>query len=243
MKKIIILLSAVVSIWLTIFFSILPLNWLSQADVSGLYPTFITPAWYTFSIWWMIYLSWIFLWLYLLYKKHNEILTKEYLYLASAMLLSAVWLIPWHYQIICITFSIIFLILWILYYLIIYPPKNLVFRKISELYFWWILIATILNLHVFLVFSNKYEYWLELSIISILFGIYANYYLLKKYDTYISSLVFIWALLGIIIGQTNDYITITSIIWIFIITSKVIYKITKYNREIKENRFKKFWKK
>lgn len=227
MKKYIILISSIVSIWLTAYFSLLPLNWVTQADVSWLYPTFITPTWFTFSIWGVIYLSWLILWIYLIVKNPKDITKKEIYYLASAQILSAIWLIPWHYQIICITFSIIFLILWILYYLIITPPKDIFFRKVSELYFWWILVATILNFNVFLVFKDKYTYWLIIWIISILIWAIANRYLLNKYSTYISSIVLIWALIWIIIWQMHDYIILSSIIGIYIITLSIILKLIK----------------
>lgn len=223
MKKYIILISAIISIWLTTYFSLLPLNWNTQADISWLYPTSFTPAWYTFSIWSIIYLSWIVLWVYFIIKnpKANK---KEIFYFSSAVILSAIWLIPWHYEIICVSFSTIFLILWLLFYLIINPPHDKYFKKAIDLYFWWILLATILNFHVFLVFINKYPYPYVLWAISIFIGVLINYYLLKKYSTYISSLVLLWALIWIIIWNNNDYILVSSIIWIFI-TSWSLIKI------------------
>jgi hypothetical protein len=228
MKKYIILISALISIWLTIYFSILPLAWVSQADVSWFYPTTITPAWYTFSIWSIIYISWIVLWIYFIIK-NPKAKKKEIFYFSSAVILSAIWLIPWHYEIICVSFSTIFLILWLLFYLIINPPHDKYFKKAIDLYFWWILLATILNFHVFLVFADKYLYWLYLWVISIFLWVFINYYLLKKYSTYISSFVLIWALIWIIIWNQNDYILVSSIIWIFIISSMIIKQHLKNN--------------
>jgi len=213
MKKYIIMISSIITISLTTYFSLLPLAWFSQADISWLYSTTITPAWYTFIIWSLIYLSWIILWIYLVIGKNKKVSKKELFYLASAQILSALWLIPWHYEIIYVSFFVIFLILWLLFYIIKYPSKDLYFNKITELYFWWILIATILNFHVLLVFIWKYTYWLYLWVISILLGVLINYYLLKKYSTYLSSFVLIWALIWIIIWQWNDYMLISWIIW------------------------------
>lgn len=225
MKKYILLLSTIITIALTILFSILPLNWLSQADISNMYTTFITPAWYTFSIWSIIYITWLILWFYILFKKPKDIIKKEINYLASAIFISAVWLIPYHYQIICITLSLIVLILWILFYLIKYPSANKLFNKITELYFWWIYAATLLNIHLLLVFNDKYYYWEIIWTISIFAWVLINIYLLRKYSTYIASLVLVWALFWIIVNQMNQSIINSSIIWIFLILLSIVFKV------------------
>ena len=57
------LLVAIVVIGFTSWASIpsfgYPLGGYSQADISNMYPTAITPAGFTFSIWSLIYLSWL----------------------------------------------------------------------------------------------------------------------------------------------------------------------------------------
>lgn len=218
MKKYLILLISIITIVLTVYFSILPLNWLTQLQVSKILPTYITPAWYTFSIWSLIYISWIFLWFYLIRTKSKEIWKKYILYLASAILLSAIWLIPYHNLLICFTLSIIILILWLLYYIMIYPTKDIVFQKITEIYFWWIFVATILNLHIILVFNWKYEYWLYIWIISLIIWAIVSIYLLRKYNLYIANIIYIWAMFWIIVWQSSNYIIISALISIYIVT-------------------------
>jgi hypothetical protein len=229
MKKYILLISSIITIWLTALFSLLPLNWLSQADVSNLYPTYITPAWFTFSIWSIIYLAWIIIWVYLI-KWHNKISKKETYLFASAQLLSVIWLIPYHYKIISLTLIIILLILWILYYLVINPSKNKIFNKTTEIYFWWIFVASLLNIHLLLVFYDKYYYWVILWVISIVLWVISNIYLLRKYSTYISSVVLIWALLWIIISQTNFYITLIWRIGIILLLTSIAINIVKIEK-------------
>lgn len=48
------------AVLLTAWISIAPLNDLSQKDISDIYQNILTPAGFTFSIWSVIYLSWIF---------------------------------------------------------------------------------------------------------------------------------------------------------------------------------------
>ena len=167
MKKYILLISSIISIWLTSYLSLLPLNGNSQADISNLYNTSITPAWFTFSIWSIIYLSWIILWLYLIYNK-NVIKKKKIILLSVAQLTSLIWLFPWHYNMVGISVIIMLCLLWILSYLIIKRNKNKVFQGISDLFFWWILVATIVNIHTFLIYADIYIYPIILWVISLL---------------------------------------------------------------------------
>lgn len=231
MKKYILLISWIITIILTATFSIIPLNWLSQADVSNMFPTLITPAWYAFSIWSVIYLSWLVIWIYTIIKKPKDLTKREIVYLACAQLLSALWLIPYHYLVICITLSIIVLILWILYYLIINKTYDNLFNKVVELYFWWIYTATLLNIHLLLVFNDKYSYWEIIWVVSIFLWVLWNIYILRKYSTYIASMILVWALFWIIVKQLNVLIINSSIIWIFLILLAIVFKVYSNKNE------------
>jgi translocator protein len=64
-----------------------------------MYATSITPAGFTFSIWSIIYLSWLVLGFYnIFYKKKEKIKKQDLYFLASAQILTVLWLIPWHYN-------------------------------------------------------------------------------------------------------------------------------------------------
>ncbi len=231
MKKYTLLLTTIITLILTVLFSTMPLNWLSQADVSNMFPTYITPAWYTFSIWMIIYISWITLSLYIIIKKPKDITKKEINFLAAAIFISAIWLIPYHYLVICITLSLIVLILGLLYFLIKYPSLNKLFNIVNEIYFWWIYAATLLNIHLLLVFRDFYEYWVILWVVSILVWVLLNIYLLRKYSTYIASLILVWALFWIIVKQMNEMILNSSIIWIFLILLAIVFNIYNNKQE------------
>jgi hypothetical protein len=229
MKKYIFIISSVISIWLTSYLSILPLNWNSQADISNLYSTSITPAWFTFSIWSIIYLSWIFLWIYIMLK-NIKIKNNKILLLITAQIISALWLFPWHYNYIWISLIIMMILLSILWYLSINREKNVVFQNISDLFFWWILVASIANTHIFLVYSNLYSESVILWVISLIIWWLINYIIIKKYNSLVTSIVFIWALIWIISKQTEIFIILTSYIILIILTliivkNKIIKKI------------------
>jgi len=61
MNKYILLISGVISVALASIISVVPIGIANQAQVSAMFPTLFTPATFTFSIWGLIYLSWIIL--------------------------------------------------------------------------------------------------------------------------------------------------------------------------------------
>lgn len=217
MKKYIFLLSSILTIGITTYFSLLPLNWFTQADISNKFQTNITPAWFTFSIWSIIYLSWLILWILILNWK-IQAKSKEIYYFSISILLTSVWLIPWHFEYITISFIVMLLIVWILLKLFFLKHKNIIFKSCVELSLWWILIATILNFNVLLVYFNIYNFPVFYSVISILIWTSINYIFQKNYNSFITSFIFIWAIIWIILNQQNDYIQIISFLsFIFLI--------------------------
>lgn len=224
MKKYILLISSIISIWLTSYLSLLPLNGNSQADISNLYNTSITPAWFTFSIWSIIYLSWIILWFYLIYNK-NEIKKKKIILLSAAQLTSMIWLFPWHYNMVGLSVIIMLWLLWILSLLVIKRNKNKVFQGISDFFFWWILVATIVNIHTFLIYVDIYIYPIILWVVSLIIWWIINIIIIHKYKTIIPSIVFIWALFWIISKQADVSIISSSYIIWFIVLSIMLKNI------------------
>ena len=114
MKHSLLIFSGIIAIAITTYFSLLPLNWVTQADISNMFSTPITPAGFTFSIWSIIYASWLLLWAYVVWKKPKLSSHQQYA-LAWAQLLSAAWLIPWHFQYILTSFCIMTAILVLLW--------------------------------------------------------------------------------------------------------------------------------
>jgi hypothetical protein len=63
-QKYILLVSAIIATIFSALISIIPIGLYNQAEVSAMLPTLFTPAPITFSIWSIIYLSWIALGIY-----------------------------------------------------------------------------------------------------------------------------------------------------------------------------------
>jgi hypothetical protein len=71
---------------------------MTQADISNMFPSAITPAGVTFAIWSLIYLSWIVAGVYVAFFQKKKIVTSNALMtFSSAIVLTAVWLVPWGY--------------------------------------------------------------------------------------------------------------------------------------------------
>lgn len=213
MKKYIFLIFSFISIITTWYLSLLPLNWNSQADISNLYTTSITPAWFTFSIWSLIYFSWLFLWFYLISNK-TKIKSKNIYLLIAAQLTSAFWLFPWHYNYVWISIIVMIALLWILSYLTINRTKNKIFQGVSDLFFWWILIATIVNFHTYLLYADLYTSPLVFWVISLIVWAIINLVIIRKYNTVIPSLVFIWSLIWITSKQTDVIVWTSYFVWV-----------------------------
>jgi len=152
----ILLISWILSVWFSALASLLPIWLYNQAVVSGMFPTLITPASYTFSIWSIIYLSWIILWSLVAVWKVQVSRRNTYL-LAGAQILSSLWLIPSQY--LYISLSLVVMI-WV-FILLILAFKNInteskYYRWTLGLFLWWILVAFIANLHLTLVSQVSY---------------------------------------------------------------------------------------
>lgn len=209
----------VFSAWVSIPNFGYPLGGMSQADISDMYPTAITPAGFTFAIWSLIYLSWIVLglivarvpltsltrWMFprlTKYIESIEVSSSVILPYSLAIGFTAVWLIPWAYNMIGTSLIIMFVILGILKYTFHASRKeSLLVRSSVELFLGWINIATVANITIWLVslgFSGggvPTLYWaIGVLGLALILTLYYQY----RYRTYVISLVFLWAMFGVL---------------------------------------------
>jgi benzodiazapine receptor len=97
----------------TLLATFVPLNGVTQADISNLFFTIITPIGFTFSIWTIIYLSWFIVSMMVAFKD-IQINKEQKLLFSISMVLTGVWLIPWHFSHIGLSVSIMLLLLFVL---------------------------------------------------------------------------------------------------------------------------------
>lgn len=230
MKPYLLLASAIMNTLLVAYISITPIWSYNQAEVSALFPTAITPASYTFSIWSIIYLSWFALWIYAIWKKNN-ISQKNIILLIIAQFLSTLWLIPSQSLYIVTSFWVMLVLLVTLIYVLYNEKKNTFFKQVSALFFWWILIASIANFHQTLIALGLYLFPTLFTIFSIIIWTLVNLYIYYRYDSFIPAAVWIWAFIGIIIGQDNLFTMGTA--WLWIISLSIYIWISEYKNESK----------
>lgn len=170
--RFILLITALITIGLTSLVSIPGSPYLiggkTQADISNMFATSVTPAGLTFAIWSVIYLSWILAGLVIARLPITR-LTKKYFpkivpYLtdthtsskalglfALAIALTFVWLIPWGNLYIGVALIVMLAIFALLAYVFsLTRSSSLVVRSSVDITFAWITMATALNITVWM---------------------------------------------------------------------------------------------
>lgn len=212
------LVVALLVIGFTAWATLSRLGGVDQAMISDKYPTSITPAGYVFSIWTLIYASWIAVGIFVL--QHHEprhlivrawqrlfgkreslpLTTNEQGLMSLAMILTAVWLFPWHFDFIGTSVVVMLVLLGVLFALFFRARRAPEWFQLSiELFLGWIVVATIANISVWLVslgmVTSDSMNW---RIFALSVGALLNIWMLVKYRTWVMSAVFLWALAGIL---------------------------------------------
>ena len=213
------------------------LNGVTSGEISDLYPTFVTPAGFTFAIWSIIY---ALLLLFVVYQalpknKDQPFLNKIGLFFGLSSLFNIIWLFLWHYNF--ITISLVFMIGLLTSLVFIYLRLDIGKSNISlkerffvqlpfSVYLGWISIATIANLSVTLTIINWDGFGIQATtwavIIIVVAVILSLIMLISKKDVAF-NLVVIWALFGILSKQSEqENIVLTSEVAIIILAIFVV---------------------
>ncbi len=190
---------------------------MTQADISNMFPSAITPAGITFAIWSIIYLSWILAGLALSglpvtsltkryfpkivpYLTDKETSKRAMLSFSVAISLTGVWLIPWGNLYIGIALIIMLIILGFLKLTFHLTRKSSwLVRSSVELTLGWINIATVANITIWLMYiwftgGGISEIYWAIWVLGLALLLTAYYQC--RYKTYIISLVFLWTMVG-----------------------------------------------
>lgn len=204
----------------------LPINGKTTGELSNKYPNLFVPAGITFSIWGVIYSLLLCFCIYqfksFLSKKpepHLALILNAigFLFIINASL-NALWIISWHYEILPLSLVIMIGIL------ISLVKINLHLRAVQPYitgwvrffvkgsfgaYLGWICIATIANVTAILVANGillegiSGQSWASIMILT---GTFIAFLLTIKLRNSYLALAVIWALVGIIIARTQDFI-------------------------------------
>jgi len=203
-----------------------------SSEVSDLYPTLVTPAGFTFSIWGIIYaLLLVFIVYQALPRNRDRLFLRQISFLfALSGVLNIFWLFLWHYEF--ISFSVVLMLGLAVTLIAIYlrlnvgrasvPLRERVLVHVPfSVYLGWITVATIANVAVALTAAGwdgggiQHADWAVLVVaVAVLIAVIAV--VTRKDVAY--SLVIVWALVGIMSKQIeNQTIVFTAEVGIAII--------------------------
>ncbi|MTI19830.1 hypothetical protein E1176_02225 [Fulvivirga sp. RKSG066] len=213
----------------------LPINGLTTGEISAMYPNLFVPAGITFSIWGLIYLSLVGFCIYPFVAKDFDVLERIGVLFFVTCLLNVSWIIAWHHLYVFLSLALMLCFLFCL--ILIYvrcrksPPQRkrekwLVYKPFS-IYLAWICVATIANTTAYLVSLDftppSPMYWAVAMILATQLLVWI---VNIKYHDIAYSLVIIWALLGIVVKQSDtgfDAIVYTCVASIFFTTLNAFY--------------------
>lgn len=212
----------------------LPLNNQNTGVISDKYPSFFTPAGFTFSIWGIVY---ILLGVYVFKTVFTSPEAFESQYLVTTMILfistsvlNILWLFCWHYdRIILSTIVMVVFLALLLVVVQIVPSSETLIKSAFSLYAGWLSVALIANVTIMLVqwniplFQNRELLW---YIVIICIGLLLVSAVLFTTHNVVYGIVFIWAYFGIFMKhfQKSGYFISQS--WPMIVTGVILLLIT-----------------
>lgn len=213
------------------------LNGKTSGEISDLYPTLVTPAGYTFSIWGLIYALLLVFIVYQVLPRNREqsFLGQVSFLFALSGILNALWLFLWHYEI--MAFSVILMFALLATLIAIYLRLDIgrasvpLREKICvhmpfSVYLGWITVASIANVAVALTAVGWDGAGIEpvtwaMLVIAVAVLITLIVIATRKDAAY--SLVIAWALAGIMAKQIeNQTVVLTAEVSIAIVLIAIV---------------------
>lgn len=199
------------------------INGVAPNVISDRYPTVITPAGWTFSIWSLIYTGLIGFSIYqLLPSKAARFDRVRVPYIVSCVL-NCAWILLWHHFHIGLCAVVIALLLLSLFWvnLRLDKPSSLAETLLAKgtfgLYAGWVTLATLVNLLVYLVSIGvgwSYAVWSVIGILCLVLAAAAAILVRLKLGNFVYPLAVAWAAAGIGANQSgkNTAIVVTTAI-------------------------------
>lgn len=218
----------------------LPINGMNTGQVSALYPSFFTPAGFTFGIWSVIYLL---LLIYVIAQWWMN--TKPFFHeLGKWFLISCVangsWIIAWHFLFPGLALGIMLVLLYSLgrIFRLLHTEELsgrdwFLYKLPFDIYLSWICVATIANTSIWFIHLSWHgaplaeETWTVVMLgVAALLSIVVTW----RFKTVAFSTVTVWALYGIYVrwqGQDGTLISSTALILILVVTISAVYRTAK----------------
>ena len=222
-----IVIGVLITIVVNMLAVLLPLNGKSTASISDQFQVYFVPANYVFSIWSLIYLGLIGFTIYQFVLKPNQYkIVKE---IAPAVILTGVfnsiWIFMWHYEYFAWTLPLMLALLVSLIFIVVKLQKvkdsdkprffDLLIKLPFSIYIGWITVATIANVTdvLYLLQFNGFGLQPQLwSAIMILVAGALGLLGIKKNSDFAYAAVIVWAVTGIGVKFSNEFIITTAAI-------------------------------
>ncbi|WP_431029789.1 TspO/MBR family protein [Lysinibacillus sp. LZ02] len=219
----------------------LPINGKTTQEISSSVNALFTPANYVFSIWNLIYLL-LAIWLLSAFtnRQSEKAISNEvaHLFILSCML-NIGWIVAFHYELFILSTVIIVLLLVTLIFIYVsYPKENnsLGGRLPFSIYLGWISVVTIASIS----FTLKYhEVTFRLDEVTITIALILFAGLLAIIGRYVSddiyfALVFVWAIIGIGVANSDMSIVLTSYAVVAAIVATMLLMLFRSKNKIKQ---------
>ena len=211
------LFAVIVTIAFNAMVNILPLNGLNTGEISDRFQVYFVPAGYVFSIWGLIYLSWVAFAVYqvLPAQRENSRLRRIGYLFALSCLANMAWLFLWHYEYFALTILAMFTLLFSL--IAIYLRLQIGRVRVTSIERWsvnvpfsiylgWITVATIANVTAVLAYVEWSGWGIEpeawtLIMLAAGAGIAMTVSLTRGDTAYM--LVIMWAFAGIAVKHSG----------------------------------------
>lgn len=229
--------TVIITLLATAWLTLLPLNWVTEKNISDKYLTFLTPASFTFSIWGLIYLSWLIISV-MIALKQIEVGKKMKIVFGFSTLLTAFWLVPWHQNDIFTSLLVILLIFAWFSFLFFGTRKkdtNFLFQSMIDLTYGWVIVATLLDLFVYMNaihIVQDSQSMLFIALFWLFIWTIVHIILMNGFKAYIPAFVYIWALRGMYYHQHNISIKLATTLFSIILLINFIYLRRKSYKEI-----------
>ncbi len=209
------------------------INNLSQADISAMFPTKITPAGFAFSIWGVIYALVLIAVLWMLFK-HSDRRMSEVIYAVGwwfnlSCLANILWTITFSYLRLPLSTLLIFILLVSLTTILMRLSKlnvkvKAIFPLAFGMYAGWVMIATVVNIAASLVqigwdgFGLSQILWASIILVVALFIVF---YVTYRTTNVIIPLPVAWAYFAIYKAENS----VVALVGIFILIAISIYQL------------------
>lgn len=224
-----------------IFSEMLPLNGQTTGDISNKLDVLITPAGYTFTIWFVIYFF-CGIWIIRQIPKQRRNMTFYKVispFFIMTNILNCAWIFLWHYeQFLASVIVMLALLLTLLYIFKQFKKRAFLFFDYApfSIYFSWVSIAFIVNLMYYAAYKNWIDTGLSstLSTIIILIAFIAVSWLIYlRSNDWLYPLVTVWSFIGISIrnfSANHNLIAFTAFVAAILLL--VLLPITRKKRLI-----------